>query len=204
MWRCSPPSRRPRASTPAATRAAGPTATACSHRRARSVFTRGSALWWPQPIDREALDACAAALRGRARLHRVHAHRDRSRALRARRLAGRVARARATCFEFWIEADTFMRHMNRVLVGTMLEVALASHGGGVRAPAGRPAPPRGGPHRAGARPGAGVGRLRATFRRLPPVVWVTIADAAWAGAAADHGEATARPPMLGGACSTCC
>ena len=24
--------------------------------------------------------------------------------------------------EFWIEADTFMRHMNRALVGTMLEV----------------------------------------------------------------------------------
>jgi tRNA pseudouridine38-40 synthase len=24
--------------------------------------------------------------------------------------------------EFWIEADAFMRHMNRVLVGTMLEV----------------------------------------------------------------------------------
>jgi tRNA pseudouridine38-40 synthase len=29
--------------------------------------------------------------------------------------------------EFWIEADTFMRHMNRVLVGTMLQV-----GGGRR------------------------------------------------------------------------
>jgi tRNA pseudouridine38-40 synthase len=29
--------------------------------------------------------------------------------------------------EFWIEADTFMRHMVRVLVGTMLEV-----GGGRR------------------------------------------------------------------------
>ncbi|MHB8658601.1 MAG: tRNA pseudouridine synthase A [Solirubrobacteraceae bacterium] len=27
--------------------------------------------------------------------------------------------------EFWIEADAFMRHMNRVLVGTMLEVAAA-------------------------------------------------------------------------------
>jgi tRNA pseudouridine38-40 synthase len=26
--------------------------------------------------------------------------------------------------EFWIEADAFMRHMNRVLVGTMLEVSL--------------------------------------------------------------------------------
>jgi tRNA pseudouridine38-40 synthase len=25
--------------------------------------------------------------------------------------------------EFWITADAFMRHMNRVLVGTMLEVA---------------------------------------------------------------------------------
>ena len=25
--------------------------------------------------------------------------------------------------EFWIEADSFMRHMNRVLVGTMLQVA---------------------------------------------------------------------------------
>jgi tRNA pseudouridine38-40 synthase len=25
--------------------------------------------------------------------------------------------------EFWIDADMFLRHMNRVLVGTMLEVA---------------------------------------------------------------------------------
>ena len=25
--------------------------------------------------------------------------------------------------EFWVEADTFLRHMNRILVGTMLEVA---------------------------------------------------------------------------------
>ena len=29
----------------------------------------------------------------------------------------------ADVLEFWIEADTFMRHMVRVLVGTMLEVA---------------------------------------------------------------------------------
>ena len=27
--------------------------------------------------------------------------------------------------EFWIEADAFMRQMNRVLVGTMLEVGMA-------------------------------------------------------------------------------
>ncbi len=54
--------------------------------------------------------------------------------------------------ELWIEADMFLRHMNRVLVGTMLDVA-----GGVRtfeefttlldgrprAEAGRTAPARG-------------------------------------------------------------
>jgi tRNA pseudouridine38-40 synthase len=32
-------------------------------------------------------------------------------------------RAGPGVLEFWIEADAFMRHMNRVLVGTMLEVA---------------------------------------------------------------------------------
>ena len=32
-------------------------------------------------------------------------------------------RAQGDLLEFWIEAETFMRHMNRVLVGTMLEVA---------------------------------------------------------------------------------
>jgi tRNA pseudouridine38-40 synthase len=32
-------------------------------------------------------------------------------------------RASGDVLEFWIEADMFLRHMNRVLVGTMLEVA---------------------------------------------------------------------------------
>ena len=54
--------------------------------------------------------------------------------------------------EFWIEADTFMRHMNRVLVGTMLQVgggrrSVASFvellGGRPRAEAGPTAPPGG-------------------------------------------------------------
>jgi tRNA pseudouridine38-40 synthase len=30
---------------------------------------------------------------------------------------------------FWVEADTFMRHMVRVLVGTMLEVAAGRRSG---------------------------------------------------------------------------
>ena len=34
-----------------------------------------------------------------------------------------AGRSGGDVLEFWIEADAFMRHMNRVLVGTMLEVA---------------------------------------------------------------------------------
>jgi tRNA pseudouridine38-40 synthase len=37
--------------------------------------------------------------------------------------AGRDPIGGSDLLEFWIEADSFMRHMNRVLVGTMLEVA---------------------------------------------------------------------------------
>ena len=105
-------------------RARAPTATACSPAAADSPFERGRALHWPHALDRAALDACAALRRRHARLHRVHAGADRPRALRARRLRGRVARrGRATSLEFWIEADTFMRHMVRILVGSMLAVA---------------------------------------------------------------------------------
>ena len=53
--------------------------------------------------------------------------------------------------EFWIEADAFMRQMNRVLVGTMLEVADGRRSprlprppeGRPRAEAGTTAPPHG-------------------------------------------------------------
>ena len=91
-------------------------------RRERGVFTRGRALWWPQPIDREALDACARSLLGRhdftafTPTETEHKRFERD-VLRAEWRTG------GDLLEFWIEADTFMRHMNRVLVGTMLEVA---------------------------------------------------------------------------------
>jgi tRNA pseudouridine38-40 synthase len=92
-------------------------------RRAPSPFEVGRALHWPHGIDAGALRACAAALAGEhdftaftptdtdhVRFSRVVAH--------AEWRAGE-----GDVLEFWIEADAFMRQMNRVLVGTMLEVA---------------------------------------------------------------------------------
>jgi tRNA pseudouridine38-40 synthase len=87
------------------------------------------ALWWPHAVDRAALDSCAAALVGRhdftaftrTQTEHVHFERDVAQAeWRAHRLAEPF---RGELLEFWIEADSFMRHMVRVLVGTMLEVA---------------------------------------------------------------------------------
>jgi tRNA pseudouridine38-40 synthase len=90
-------------------------------RSARSPFEQGRALWWPRPIDREALAACAATLPGThdftaftpTETDHVRFERD---VLRAEWLE-----EPGDVLAFWIEADTFMRHMVRILVGTMLE-----------------------------------------------------------------------------------
>ena len=91
-------------------------------RSAPSAFGRRTTLHWPAPCDRELLHACAAALVGRRNftaftltetLHR-HFVRDVEHA---------AWREEGDRLEFWITADAFLRHMNRTLVGTMLEVA---------------------------------------------------------------------------------
>ena len=91
-------------------------------RRSRSVFLRGTALWLPRALDRDALDECARLLLGR---HDFTAftptETDHVRFVRD--VFSAQWRPEGDLLEFWIEADTFMRHMNRVLVGTMLEVA---------------------------------------------------------------------------------
>ena len=91
-------------------------------RRVRSVFERERALWWPAPVEREALAECAPAIVGRHDFTAfTPAETDH------RWFSCDVRRAewvfRGELLEFWIEADMFLRHMNRVLVGTMLEVA---------------------------------------------------------------------------------
>jgi tRNA pseudouridine38-40 synthase len=90
-------------------------------RSAPSPFERGRALWWPRPIDRDALAACAAALPG---THDFTAFTPTD--TDHVRFERQVLRAEwveepGDVLAFWIEADTFMRHMVRILVGTMLE-----------------------------------------------------------------------------------
>ncbi len=120
-------------------------------RRTRSVFERRRALWWTAPLDRQALGECASALLGRHDFtaftpsETEHSHFKRE-VLRAE------WRAEGELLEFWIEADKFLRHMNRVLVGTMLDVASGSRSvaeftalleGRPRSQAGRTAPAHG-------------------------------------------------------------
>ena len=113
--------------------------------RAQRVRAR-RALWWPRRWTATRCTQCAAALRGD---HDFTAFTP---------TETEHTRFGATCFapsgdatgdllEFWIEADTFLRHMNRVLVGTMLEVAArAAHASRSSAPA------RGPPARQAGRP----------------------------------------------------
>jgi tRNA pseudouridine38-40 synthase len=91
------------------------------NRRARSALQRGRALHWPHVIDAAALDACASALLG---THEFTAFTptETDHVRFSRDVLAAYWRFFEDRVEFWIEADAFMRHMNRVLVGTMLEV----------------------------------------------------------------------------------
>lgn len=105
----------------------------CYRLLARSVsspFELGQALWWPHRIDREGLDACAAALVGThdftaftpTKTDHVRFERD--------VLAARWEDRPGDILAFRITADAFMRSMVRALVGTQLEVASGRRGVG--------------------------------------------------------------------------
>lgn len=103
-------------------------------RPARPALARGSILHWAYPVDFELLQRCAALLVGTrdftaftpTETYHVRFERSVFAAFWLRGAARGVIGERlgeSDVFQFWIEADTFMRHMNRALVGTMLEVA---------------------------------------------------------------------------------
>jgi tRNA pseudouridine38-40 synthase len=118
----------------------------------RSALEARRVLHWRLPVDVAALEECAALLVG---VHDFTAFTPtETEHVRFERevLAAFWRRASDSVLEFWIEADAFMRHMNRVLVGTMLEVAGARRSvasfaglleGGRRIEAGPTAPPHG-------------------------------------------------------------
>ena len=85
-------------------------------------LARTRVLHWPHRVDRAALDACAAALPG---THDFTAFTptETDHVRFERQILSAQWRECGDRLEFWIEADSFMRHMNRILVGTMLEVA---------------------------------------------------------------------------------
>jgi tRNA pseudouridine38-40 synthase len=88
-----------------------------------SPFEAGRALHWPHELDRGLLDRCAALLAGThdftaftpTQTDHVRFQRDVTRAEWLDEPGDVLA--------FWIEADTFMRHMVRTLVGSMLAIA---------------------------------------------------------------------------------
>ncbi len=93
-------------------------------RRARSALRAGRVLHWPHVVDVSALEACASLLVG---VHDFTAFTPtETEHVRFEREVYAASWERVSSEDelvFWIEADSFMRHMNRVLVGTMLEVA---------------------------------------------------------------------------------
>jgi tRNA pseudouridine38-40 synthase len=91
-------------------------------RAGRPALERRRVLHWPHRVDVPALEACAAALAG---VHDFTAFTptDTYHVRFSREVYAAYWGVDAELLEFWIEADTFMRHMNRVLVGTMLEIA---------------------------------------------------------------------------------
>ncbi|HEU5061522.1 MAG TPA: tRNA pseudouridine(38-40) synthase TruA [Solirubrobacterales bacterium] len=120
-------------------------------RSAPSPFELGKALWWPHRVDREALDACAAALLGThdftaftpTQTDHVRFERD---------ILAASWEQESDVLSFRITADAFMRNMVRTLVGTQLRVASGRRSvenftqlleGAPRTEAGDTAPPHG-------------------------------------------------------------
>ena len=115
-------------------------------RETSSPFEGRRSLWWPRALDEGALAECAAALVGEHDF-RAFTPTETQHDVFVRVVEHAEWRRDGDVLEFRITADSFLRHMVRTLVGTMLEVAPASFepllDGRSRDEAGTTAPPWG-------------------------------------------------------------
>jgi tRNA pseudouridine38-40 synthase len=123
-----------------------------TRRAAPSPFERGRALWWPHRADLEALQACAAVLPGLRDFSAFTPSQSYHHRFTRQVLAASWEREGPEALAFRIEAESFMRNMVRILVGTMLEVGSGRRSlddfvsllaGAPRSAAGVTAPPQG-------------------------------------------------------------
>jgi tRNA pseudouridine38-40 synthase len=117
--------------------------------RTRSALAARRELWWPRPVDTGALAAAAALLPGEHDF-RAFTPTETQHDVFGREVIAAAWEPEGDRLDFTVTADSFLRHMVRTLVGTMLEAGPSAPErinalleGLPRSEAGRTAPPWG-------------------------------------------------------------